>query len=396
MDNEFILLIGAALLPAIVLCIYIFIKDRAEKEPAGLLIRLLVFGVLISIPAIFFESVLQSLFDIAFASQLVETEEGLVCQGPLRYLYYACEGFIVAAFVEESLKWTALYFTTRRNKNFNSLFDGLIYSVFVSLGFAGFENILYVLQYGWGTAIMQAVTSIPGHMFFAVFMGYFYSMWHMNEKAGAVERQLKGMGVIPSESIEFSGKKHLALSLLIPILIHGLYDYCLMVGDYILIIAFYGLLIGLYIYCFGVIRKMSATDMLDNRYVASMLVWKYPGIAEKFRQVTAQPGYNPGAPTYGQPGVNPGAPTYGQPGYNPGAATYGQPGVNPGAPTYGQHGYNPGAQTYGQPDFTPGAQTYGQPGYNRETTAYGQSDVVREAIPDDQPDFNTETTANSN
>ena len=170
----------------------------------------------------------------------------------------------------------------------------------------------------------------------------------MNEKAGAVERQLKGMGVIPSESIEFSGKKHLALSLLIPILIHGLYDYCLMVGDYILIIAFYGLLIGLYIYCFGVIRKMSATDMLDNRYVASMLVWKYPGIAEKFRQATAQSGYNPGVPTYGQPGVNPGAPTY------------------------------------------------GQPGYNRETIAYGQSDVVREAIPDDQPDFNTETTASSN
>lgn len=105
---------------------------------------------------------------------------------------------------------------------------------------------------------------------------------------------------------------------------------------------------------------MSATDMLDNRYVASMLVWKYPDISEKFRQATAQSGYNPGAATYGQPGVTPGAPTYGQPGYNPGAQTYGQPGYNLGAPTY------------------------------------GQSDVVREAIPDDQPDFNTETTANSN
>ena len=264
--NE-ILLVCAALLPAIVLCVYIFHKDRADKEPLGLLLALFGLGCVICFPAALIESILMIPIDLIFGS----------LSNLMGYrIYIAAECFLGVALVEEGLKFVVLLLLTRKNKNFNSLFDGLIYAVFVSLGFAALENVLYVLQYGWGNAVMRAILSVPGHMFFSVMMGYYYSMWHMHEMARAQERRLKMVGMIPPNAVEFSGKPFIKRSLLIPILIHGLYNYCCSVGTMLATLGLIAVVVALYIVCFRRIHLMSRWDTDDISYTAAMLRQKYP------------------------------------------------------------------------------------------------------------------------
>ena len=137
--NE-ILLIIAALLPAIVLLIYVYIKDRAEKEPLHILLLLLGAGALIIIPSIIFELIFGSVIDIAFGV----TDESLasLATDPVLYRIYSGISMLLGvALVEEFFKWISMLLITRKSKHFNSLFDGLIYAIFVSLGFAALENV---------------------------------------------------------------------------------------------------------------------------------------------------------------------------------------------------------------------------------------------------------------
>ena len=61
MELNEILLVCAALFPAIVLGIYVFHKDRVEKEPIGLLLILILLGFAICYPAAELESVFSKL-----------------------------------------------------------------------------------------------------------------------------------------------------------------------------------------------------------------------------------------------------------------------------------------------------------------------------------------------
>ena len=121
-------LFALAVLPAVLLCIYVYKKDRHEKEPMKFLIRLLIAGAVISIPVMLIEtaaeSVLVALFDSSIS--LVEDEYSFDSySASLGYNFLSA--FFGVALVEEGFKFLALYLLTRRNKDFNSLFDGMIY-----------------------------------------------------------------------------------------------------------------------------------------------------------------------------------------------------------------------------------------------------------------------------
>lgn len=98
---------------------------------------------------------------------------------------------------------------TWKNPEFNCQYDGVVYAVFVSLGFALWENISYVLSYGFATALVRAVTAIPGHACFGVFMGVFYG----------IAKKLDNRG-----DDSFSGVYRF-LAVLIPVTLHGAYDF---------------------------------------------------------------------------------------------------------------------------------------------------------------------------
>lgn len=189
------LLIAAAVIPAVVLMIQVYRADRLEREPVGMLLSLLVFGVLATALAIVTETIGENIL-LSFYD---ETDLG----------YLILSNFIVVALSEEGFKFLLLRWRTWRSPNFNCQFDGVVYAVFVSLGFALWENIGYVAMYGFGTALARAVTAVPGHACFGVFMGIWY---------GAARRYA-------NEGNSVGSKVCRRRALWLPVLIHGMYDF---------------------------------------------------------------------------------------------------------------------------------------------------------------------------
>lgn len=283
-----LLLTIAALIPAIVLAVYIYKKDSAEKEPPKLLAALLFSGVIIAIPVVWLEGIADSTIFNLFLPFTNEVEGEFVLPNQLYYIYIWGQNTIGVALIEEGFKWLALYWITSKNKNFNSLFDGVIYASFVSLGFAGFENILYSLEYGWGTAVARMITAVPAHTFFGIIMGYYYTSWHMMEKARVQEIGYINAGILKYTKELFSGKKMLVLSVVIPTLIHGYYDFCCSVEEFWATIFFYMLMAGLYIFCFARVRKLSVMDGMDHHIVNAMLWRKYPELRDYYARKSTE------------------------------------------------------------------------------------------------------------
>lgn len=269
-------LVCVALLPAIVLCSYIFKKDRVEKEPAGLLILLFILGAVSCIPAGIIEIVAMSIAD--GIAEAYKDAEGV------NVIYNAVNAFAIVALTEEALKFLMLYLATRKNKNFNSLFDGIVYSVFVSLGFAALENVLYVLDNGFANAVSRAILSVPCHMFFAVIMGYYYSFWHMHDVAEKQEKKLMEEGIIPNGKSKFFAERYLLPAIVMPVLAHGFYDFGLFMGTVVSVLLALAFTVFLYIYCFSRIKNVSKKDVDDITYATQMICDKYPHVRALYQQ----------------------------------------------------------------------------------------------------------------
>jgi len=222
-------LLTAALLPAVLLMIYIFTRDRIEKEPVGLLAKLALFGAVSCIPAAIFESALLVLL------------QTVIAHGPV---FTLIEAFLVVALTEEFFKLVFLKLATWKNSAFDYHFDGIVYAVFVSLGFAALENILYLTGYGLGIALSRGVFAVPGHMTFSVFMGLFYSEAKQSE---ILRKPLKKFGKMLS-------------ALFVPVVLHGIYDYLLMSGITELALVFLFFVVCLDLYAVMLIRRCSMSD----------------------------------------------------------------------------------------------------------------------------------------
>ncbi len=270
----------AALVPAIALCIFVFIKDRQEKEPIKLLILLFGAGILTIIPSVIYELLFEVILDSAFAGSITITESSTTCVTAADYLYQFLNAFFGVALAEEFFKWVAMLLITKKSKHFNSLFDGIVYAAFVSLGFAALENVLYVFEGGIGVAITRMLLSVPAHMFFGVFMGFWYSMWNINRKSNIYKNELMAKHNLTDDSRNpFPTKRFLALSLWMPVLVHGLYDFLLMTENVFCILVFIGFMIAMYIYCFKKIGKLSRSDRSDLELAKSAVFEKYPDLA---------------------------------------------------------------------------------------------------------------------
>ena len=191
-----IVILSAALLPAILLGLYIWKKDT-QKEPTSWLVKAVLWGVAIIIPVAILESGIEAmLFGV----------EGK----PTSLLGTTTMAFVVAALPEETFKLFALWMVLRKNPYFDEHFDGIVYAVCVGLGFASLENIMYVFsEEDWfSTAIVRALLAVPGHYAFAILMGYYYSVYHFVDHSPKIA----------------------ACVLLVPVLAHGTYDALAMSG----------------------------------------------------------------------------------------------------------------------------------------------------------------------
>jgi len=182
-----IAIISAGIAPGLALLSYFYLKDQYESEPVPLVLRSFIFGALLVFPIMFIQYVLD--VEAVFDSQFLYT-------------------LVAVGFLEEFFKWFILFFTIYQHIHFNEHYDGIVYGVAVSLGFASLENILYLFANGVQHALGRAILPVSSHALFGVIMGYYL-----------------GKG-------KFTVRKHrpkwIVMSCTIPILLHSIYDSILL------------------------------------------------------------------------------------------------------------------------------------------------------------------------
>ena len=212
--------------PVLVIALYIYIRDKYEKEPLVCLLKALISGVLIVFPVVFVEKLLYGLAPVS------------ADLGGAAY-----NAFVVASFTEEGFKYLAFIILFLSNRNFNEKFDGIVYAVFISLGFAAVENIMYVFRGGYQVGYLRALTAVPAHALFGTVMGYHFGIARF----------------YPVRRIS-----SLILAFLMPFAWHGLYDFLIMSQRQVMLLIFIPVVIYFWINGFQRLSRLSKASVFRN------------------------------------------------------------------------------------------------------------------------------------
>lgn len=190
-------LITIAVMPGFLLMLFFYKKDEHEPEPREKVGRVMGWGAAVSVVAIIVELILQGAFDSLVA--------------PNSVVGVGLRAFIVAALTEELCKYWVMRKTIYDDPEFNEPYDGVVYCVAASLGFAIVENLLYVMVGGIGVGILRALLAVPAHALFGVFLGYYVGLSRFVEDPAQQKRLIR-------------------LGLIFAVLAHGTYDFVLFIG----------------------------------------------------------------------------------------------------------------------------------------------------------------------
>lgn len=222
------LLILLAMLPSIIIGFLIYKKDVMEKEPPRLLLKLFLFGILSTGIALFLELWAQKIFPFSLNDGVFN-------------IFF--RSFIIISICEETVKWLFTYCVCWHNKNFNYTYDSIVYFVFISLGFATIENIIAILSNGFDIllVIQRGLITVPIHAFFGIIAGYYMGL----AKKYEVRRWKR------------KSKRYLLLSLILPIFIHGLFDFLLFMSSKISLLIETMFIVYLYLSSYFKVVKLS-------------------------------------------------------------------------------------------------------------------------------------------
>jgi RsiW-degrading membrane proteinase PrsW (M82 family) len=245
MQVGFVALILISLAPIVILLWYFDHLDKHQKESRKFLWSIFLWGVLVTFIAGGVELGLEHFFHDLFYYPMVQV---------------FATAFIFTAVVEEALKYWVVKRKAYDHPAFNEYFDGIVYAVVASLGFAALENVLYVLEGGLYIGIIRAIFSVPAHALFGAIMGYYIGLARFARHPG-------------------EEKKLLRKGLILAIIFHGLYDFFLMSASP-LAIFIVPLLLGLFL---NVRRKIKHLHVLDKIEGAVMPPkWNWWNYAKSF------------------------------------------------------------------------------------------------------------------
>jgi RsiW-degrading membrane proteinase PrsW (M82 family) len=241
------ILLAASLIPPLFLLWKVYQSDKIEKEPPKLLLIIFVLGMISAIPAGILEVIGGTVLTMLFPAGFAETAAGSML---FNFIYF----LIVVGGSEELVKFLAMRIPTWRNRNFNYVFDGVVYGVTSALGFAALENVMYVLDTGLTTAGIRAWTAIPLHCIAGIFMGHYYGI------AKAAERWSDSRERNPALRGR-AKNRFLRRSILVPMVIHGLYDF-IATGENMLFLAlFFVYIIIVDIFAYNSLKQYSRNDI---------------------------------------------------------------------------------------------------------------------------------------
>lgn len=217
-------------LPVVLLATFIYMKDK-NKEPSKLLIKLFLGGFI----SVIITLVLSLMLELFIPLFRIDTDK----LNLIELLFYV---FIKIALIEEFAKWMITYKFSYNNDNLDEVYDMIVYSVFVALGFSFVENLLYVFDGGIGTGIIRALLAVPGHACDGAIMGYYLGLAKLSEINN--NSRLK--------------KKNMIFSILVPTVMHGIYDYCLFTGKFLFVVIFFIFVFIVYIVTLKRIKRLSS------------------------------------------------------------------------------------------------------------------------------------------
>ena len=237
--------LAMAVLPVVLLGLFIYLKDN-NKEPFPLLAKIFLLGVVMAIPVVIAEII----FDVFFNTDDVSS-----------FIIIFIFVFLSVGIIEEGAKFIVTKFIGYDDKEFDEIYDIIVYSAFASLGFACIENILYVFNYGLGVAITRALLSVPGHLCFGVLMGYFLAMAKINS-------------INNNKSLYY---RNMILSLLVPTLVHTMYDALIIYAENMeSTIAFFLFIIfdiNMVIVCFITVNMVSKMQVgIKKNYIPNRVI----------------------------------------------------------------------------------------------------------------------------
>jgi len=222
------LLVTLSISPGIFIMVTIYNLDEYDKEPLWLLALAFIFGAI---------NLHLDIDILDFLFSLITAENDFIRIG---------EEALSVGFTEELLKFLVVMLIIYPNKNFDEPFDGIVYSVFVGMGFATAENLAFVMNGSASLAIMRMLSAVPAHFVFAVIMGYYLGKAKTNKKSQFL---------------------YIALSLIVPIFFHSLYDYFLFLENvpFIWVGGFVTLLIAFFIAKSSIIEHLGASPFKNKK-----------------------------------------------------------------------------------------------------------------------------------
>ena len=222
-------LLALAIAPGFALLMYIYIKDKYEREPLRQVLKAFALGAASAIVILVFWLILKQA-NIEFTGANNNIMQAFK------------EAFYGAAIPEETIKFLTFLLFFYKIRDFNEWFDGIVYAVAISLGFATLENIMYVLSQGFSVGITRAIFAVPSHFIDGVTQGFFFSLAKFGTK----------------------GRKYanIALALISAIIIHGIYDFLLFIDRKWLLIIF----IGYFLLIVFLSRKLISQHLKNSQF----------------------------------------------------------------------------------------------------------------------------------
>lgn len=218
-----------SILPALIL-LHIFEKqDKGEKEPRKLKIKVFVFGIV----TVFIAGAVEMWLDVFVQGFQLN-----------HWLYIFIVAFIIAAMLEELMKFLVVKKVAYDHHKFNEVMDGITYAVLASMGFAVLENMIFVMSEGFGVGVMRAMLAVPAHALFSGIMGFY-------------------IGKAKFAKTPWDSRNLLWKGLLIGILYHGLYDFFLLSGN-LLVFAVVPLMLLMVAHLRNLIKRARYNDKLRD------------------------------------------------------------------------------------------------------------------------------------
>lgn len=226
---ENIIVILCVIIPVFLLMLYVYARDQQEKEPIILILIAFFLGII----SIFLGRQTWKFI----LSKIPELAEEV--QNPNLYVKFLIS-YGAIGLIEETTKYIILNIISR-NRNYDYAYDGIVYAVSISLGFALVEGIYYGIENNITVTLVRSILTIPMHMSYGVFMGYYISKSRIQDKRKFY---------------------YCYMALLYPIFIHGTSDYMLSIFNEFSLIIY--IIYSIIIYILG-LKKINELSRFDKK-----------------------------------------------------------------------------------------------------------------------------------